>query len=73
MRFMENKKFIHQRICNFADKDFDPTIDKQVEEILRNKFNIYLPQRSSLKDSLESTISDHEIISLILQYRAIDA
>ncbi|MFT7527256.1 MAG: hypothetical protein ACI9LY_002411, partial [Arenicella sp.] len=34
------------------------------------KFNIRLPQRPSLDNSLSSATSDHEIISLILQYRA---
>ena len=66
---MANKEFIHQRICIYADKDFDPTVDEQVEEVLRSKFNIRLPQRTSMDESLASTTSDHEIIGLILQYR----
>lgn len=66
---MANKEFIHQRICIFAGKEIDPSIDEQVEEILRSKFNVHLPQRTSLNQSLEATISDHEIIDLILQYR----
>lgn len=69
MRFMANKDFIYQRIRIFAGKDFDPTVDDQVEEILRSKFNIHLPQRSSVNASLASTKCEHEIIGLILQYR----
>lgn len=66
---MATKEFIHQRICIYAGKEFDPTVDSQVEEVLRSNFNIYLPQRASLDDSLSSGISDHEIIDLILEYR----
>lgn len=69
---MSNKEFIHQRICIYADKDFDPAVDVQVEEVLRSKFNIHLPQRKSMDESLESATSDHGIIELILQYRAMD-
>jgi len=66
---MANRNFIHQRICVYAGKEFDPTVDEQVEEVLRSKFNIHLPQRTSINDSLASATSDHEIIGLILQYR----
>ncbi len=67
---MASKEFLHQRICNFAKRDFDPTIDTQVAEVLRHNLDIHLPQRRSMNESLESTTSDHEIIGLILQYRA---
>lgn len=66
---MANKEFIYQRIRIYVGKDFDPTVDDQVNSILRSKFNIHLPQRTSLNDSLTSTKSDHEIVGLILQYR----
>jgi len=66
---MANKDFIYQRIRIYAGKEFDPTVDKQVEEVLRSKFNIHLPQRTSINESLVSATSDHEIINLILQYR----
>jgi len=66
---MANKKFIYQRIGIYVGKEFDPTIDNQVEEALRSKFNIHLPQRPTLNESLASAISDHEIIGLILEYR----
>jgi len=66
---MANKDFIYQRIRIYAGKEFDPTVDKQVEEVLRSKFNIHLPQRTSINESLVSATSDHEIIGLILQYR----
>ena len=68
---MANKEFIHQRICNYAGKDLDPTDDREVAEVLRYKFNIHLPQRPSMNESLASATSDHEIIGLILQYRTI--
>jgi len=69
MILMANKEFIYQRIRIYVGKDFDPAVDGQVENILRSKFNIHLPQRTSLNDSLASTKSDHEIVGLILQYR----
>lgn len=69
---MANKAFIHQRICIYIDKDFDPTADEQVEEVLRSKFNIHLPQRRSINESLASSTNDHEIIGLILKYRTMN-
>lgn len=69
---MASKEFIHQRICAYAGKEIDPAIDMQVSEFLRNKFNIHLPQRRSINESLEASISDHEIISLLLQYRTMN-
>jgi len=66
---MANKDFIYQRICIYTGKEFDPTVDEQVKGVLRSKFNIHLPQRNSINESLASAISDHEIIDLILQYR----
>ena len=68
---MSNKEFIYQRISVYAGEDFDPTVDEQVSEVLRTQLNIHLPQRTSMEESLKATISDHEIIDLILQYRAI--
>ena len=67
---MANKDYIYQRILIYAGKEFDPTNDEQVKKILRDKFNIYLPQRASFNEALASDISDHEIIGLIIQYRA---
>jgi DNA polymerase I-like protein with 3'-5' exonuclease and polymerase domains len=69
---MSNKEFIRKRICIYAGRDFDPSIDEHVSEVLRSKFNVLLPQRASMEASLESAISDHEIINLILQYRTMD-
>lgn len=69
---MESKQEIYQHICTYTNKEFDPNTDSHVLELLRNKFNIYLPQRSSLDDSLAATASDHEIIQLIIKYRAFD-
>jgi DNA polymerase I-like protein with 3'-5' exonuclease and polymerase domains len=64
-----NKEFILQRICIFSGKEIDPNDEKQVINILREKFNIQLPQRCTLNESLESSGSAHEIVGLILQYR----
>lgn len=67
---MATKEFIYQRICAYSKREFDPSVDEDVVDVLRSRFNILLPQRSSLNDSLESSASDHEIISLLLKYRA---
>lgn len=66
------KDFLKQRISIYAGIDIDPDIDSQVVEMLRNKFNIFLPQRSSLDESLSASISSHEIIKLILKYRSMN-
>ena len=68
---MANKEFILQRIHIYAGKNIDPTSDVQVNEILKDKFDIMLPQRRSINESLSASVSDHEIIKLILQYRTI--
>ncbi|RYY75429.1 MAG: hypothetical protein EOO52_08485 [Gammaproteobacteria bacterium] len=65
-----NKEFIRKRICIYAGKDIDPMSDEQVDNILKTKFNISLPQRQTLNESLKATNNDHEIIGLILQYRS---
>lgn len=67
---MDSKEFVHKRICVYAGKNIDPNSDEEVENILRSKLNIYLPQRSSMDDALASAASDHEVIGLILKYRA---
>ena len=67
---MASKAFILQRICIFAGKEFDPNSDEQVNEVLRSKFNILLPQRRSMIEAMEAVASDHEIIGLIIQYRS---
>lgn len=67
---MASKAFILQRICAYAGKEIDPNIDEQVKDILIHKFNVLLPQRRSMNESLMAAKSDHEIISLILEYRA---
>lgn len=68
---MSTKEFIYQRMCIYSGQEFDPIVDEEVVEILRSRFNILLPQRSSLNDSLQSSASDHEMIGLLLQYRAL--
>lgn len=68
---MESKESIYKGICEYTNKEFDPNTDSDVLALLRNKFNIYLPQRSSLDDSLTATASDHEIIELIIKYRSL--
>lgn len=68
---MTSKEFLSQRINIYAGKDIDPTVDKEVEEMLRSKFNIYLPQRKSMNESLSAVNIDHEILSLLIQYRSL--
>ncbi len=70
---MASKAFILQRICIYAGKTFDPDADDQVKDILRNKFNISLPQRRSLEESLKALGTGHDIINLIMEYRTITA
>jgi|TARA_B110000116_G_C16780925_1_gene558266 hypothetical protein len=67
---MTSKSFLLQRIHVFAKEEFDPNADEQAEDILRRKFSVYLPQRQSFDDRLANTICDHEIITLIREYRA---
>lgn len=66
---MNSREFLLKRICIFAGEEFDPKSDDQVIEILLRKFNIKLPQRRSLDESLSATICDHEIITLLIKYR----
>lgn len=68
--YMSNKEFVLNRICIFAGKTIDPCSDEQVTDVLRSQFDIRLPQRRSLEESLVSAKSDHDIIELILKYRA---
>ena len=72
MPTMANKEFVQQKICIYTDNNFDPDTDESVTNVLRDKFNIRLPQRASLNESLASTASSHEIVELILQYRTMD-
>lgn len=64
-----SKDFIYQRICIFSGTEIDPNSDEQVTNVLRERFNIHLPQRRTLDESLASSGSEHEIISLIIKYR----
>ncbi len=66
---MANKDFILQRIRIFAGLEIDPNIDEQVDEVLKDKFEIMLPQRRTMNESLAASTSDHEILELILKYR----
>lgn len=68
---MVNKEFLLQRICIFAGRELDPNSDEQVTTLLRNTFNVHLPQRPTMQDSLTSAIVDLEIIDLILEYRGL--
>ena len=65
-----NKEFTLSRICIFARCTIDPDSDVQVRNILHDKFGIRLPQRRTIDESLLDCTSDHEIVSLILKYRA---
>jgi len=66
---MANKDFILQRISIFAGKEIDPNADEEVDELLKEKFEIMLPQRRSMNESLEASTSDHDVVALILKYR----
>ncbi len=67
-----NKEFIKERIATFSGMDVDPSVDKQVVEMLTRKFNVHLPQRPTLDEALKACISDHEIIDLITEYRKME-
>ena len=67
---MADKEFIARRINIYAGREVDPNSDKDIQEMLRTKFNIHLPQRQTMNESLSATINDHEILQLILQYRS---
>lgn len=67
---MASRQFLLQRICIYARETMDPDSDAQVEVVLRRRFNVHLPQRKTMDERLLAAISDHEIIKLILQYRA---
>lgn len=67
---MANKAFLLQRIRVYAKSEIDPCVDVQVKEMLKNRFNILLPQRRSMDESLQSAKSEHEILALILEYRS---
>lgn len=67
---MANKEFIARRINIYAGREIDPDSDKDIQEMLRTKFNIHLPQRQTMNESLSAAINDHEILQLILQYRS---
>lgn len=67
---MMNKEFVSRRINIYAGREVDPDSDKDVQEMLRSKFNIHLPQRQTMNESLSAAINDHEILRLILQYRS---
>ena len=67
---MADKEFILQRIRIFTGSDIDPSDDKQVNEQLRSKLDIHLPQRRTMDESLAAARSEHDIIGLILKYRS---
>ena len=67
---MADKNFIKQRIAIYAGKVIDPTSDLQVKDVLQ-ELDIKLPQKNNLDDALSSANSGHEIIELIIKYRAL--
>lgn len=67
---MSSKEFLLQRIRVYAHAEIDPCVDEQVKAMLKSRFNILLPQRPSMNQSLLSAKSEHEILALILEYRA---
>ena len=64
-----NKDYLLQRIQIFAGFEIDPLNDNQVSELLRSKFDIMLPQRRTFDESLAASGSNHDIVSLIIDYR----
>lgn len=66
-----DKSFVLQRISAYVGREINPDNDAEVTDVLKKKFNILLPQRRSLDDSLTSSASDHEIIDLLKQYRSV--
>lgn len=69
---MLDKEYIRKRISVFLNEDdVDPSEDKEINRLLKAKLSIFLPQRASLDDSLANTVCDHEILDLIVQYRAL--
>ena len=67
---MVDKNFTLQRIKIYLGGEVDPNSDAQITELLRDKFNVVLPQRRSMNESLRDCTSDHEIVGLILKYRS---
>ncbi len=71
---MANKAFLLQRICIYAGTTIDPDADAEVRQILLDKFNLPLPQRRSLEESLTAVATPRpEIIDLIIEYRTLTA
>ena len=66
---MADKDFMRQRIIAYAGRPMDPDSDVEVQALLRQKFNIHLPQRASFLDSLVSAASTHELLDLLIEYR----
>ena len=64
-----NKDYLLQRIQIFAGFEIDPMNDDQVKDLLVNRFDILLPQRRTLDESLAASGSDHDIVTLIQKYR----
>ncbi|RRJ83000.1 hypothetical protein [Aestuariirhabdus litorea] len=69
---MSSKEFLLQRICAYAKQPINPDDDKQVSTLLKEQFNILLPQRRDFNQSLQDATSDHEILRLLVQYRLMD-
>ena len=66
---MTDKELIFQRICAYTG-EIDVSSDQKVVEVLRDKFNIRLPQRKNIVESLKASVSDHEILDLLISYHA---
>lgn len=66
---MADKNFIRQRINVYAGREVELDSDEDVQSLLRDKFNIHLPQRANFLDSLTSANSQHDILDLLIEYR----
>lgn len=64
-----DKEFLLQRITIFFGQTPDLSSDAEIKRLLRERFDIRLPQRRTLEESLQAVASDHELLPLILRYR----
>jgi AraC-like DNA-binding protein len=64
-----DRRLIVKRVTAILGTEIDLDSDKHVKTSLREELNILLPQRPTLEESLSLTVSDHEIIELLKNYR----
>ena len=57
------------KIEAYLGKDLNLDSDEQIKVALREKMSIFLPQRGRLSESIQASNSDHDVLSLLLEYR----